>query len=169
MHIEFDDWNAIKRHTFVQVWKILNLLGTKNIGIWWPYIPGIYLSYETRYHMTGILYTCHTMISMSGDSRRMMQSYPMLNYSEFRQILLSSNNSNFSCFRTEWLLDCRSRIVYERKQHNQVFYFSPVESNLGKRPVVPFGNTGTFHIPYGSATSNFRTRRQIFLKTSKLF
>ena len=41
---------------------------------------------------------------------------------------------------------CRSRIVYERKQDSQVFYVLPVESILGKLPVVPVGDTGT--IPY---------------------
>ena len=61
-------------------------------------------------------------------------------------ILNSSNYSNFSCSRTEWLLECRSRIVHERKQDNQVFYVLPVEYILGKLPVVPVGNTGT--IPY---------------------
>ena len=57
-----------------------------------------------------------------------------------------SNYSNFSCFRTVWLLDYRSRIVYERKQDSQVFYVLPVESILGKLPVVPVGDAGT--IPY---------------------
>ncbi len=58
---------------------------------------------------------------------------------------LHSNYSNFSCFRTEWLLDCRSRIVYERKTDSQVFYVLPVESImiLEKLPVVPVGDTGT--------------------------
>jgi hypothetical protein len=44
------------------------------------------------------------------------------------------------------LLDCRSRIVYERKTDSQVFYILPVESILGMLPVVPVGDTGT--IPY---------------------
>ncbi len=43
-------------------------------------------------------------------------------------------------------MDCRSRIVYERKQDSQVFYVLPVEYILGKLPVVPVGDTGT--IPY---------------------
>ncbi len=51
-------------------------------------------------------------------------------------------------FCTEWLLACSSRIVYERSpaSDNQVFYVLPVESILGKLPVVPFGETGK--IPY---------------------
>ena len=49
-------------------------------------------------------------------------------------------------FCTEWLLACRSRIVYERRPDNQVFYVLPVELILGKLPVVPVGETGT--IPY---------------------
>ena len=36
--------------------------------------------------------------------------------------------------------------MYERKQDSQVFYVLPVESILGKLPVVPIGDTGT--IPY---------------------
>jgi hypothetical protein len=43
-------------------------------------------------------------------------------------------------------MDCRSRIVYERKKDSQVFFVLPVESILGKLPVVPVGDTGT--IPY---------------------
>ncbi len=54
-----------------------------------------------------------------------------------------SNPSNFSCFRTEWLLDCLSIIAYERKIDNQVFYVFPVEYMLGKLPVVPLGDTAT--------------------------
>ena len=36
--------------------------------------------------------------------------------------------------------------MYERKTDSQVFYVLPVESILGKLPVVPIGDTGT--IPY---------------------
>ena len=49
-------------------------------------------------------------------------------------------------FCTEWLLACSSRIVYGRRPDKQVFYVLPVESVLGKLPVVPVGETGT--IPY---------------------
>ena len=49
-------------------------------------------------------------------------------------------------FCTEWLLACHSRVVCERRPDNQVFYVLPVESILGKLPVVPVGDTGT--IPY---------------------
>jgi hypothetical protein len=49
-------------------------------------------------------------------------------------------------FCTGWLLTCSSRIVYERLPDNQVLYVLPVESILGKLPVVPVGETGT--IPY---------------------
>jgi hypothetical protein len=45
-------------------------------------------------------------------------------------------------FCTEWLLACRSRIVYERRPDNYVFYVLPVELILGKLPVVPVGDTG---------------------------
>ena len=46
-------------------------------------------------------------------------------------------------FCTEWLLACSSSIVYECRPDNQVFYVIPVESILGKLPVVPVGDTGT--------------------------
>ena len=46
----------------------------------------------------------------------------------------------------DWMLDCRSRIIYERKRDSQVFYVLPVASILGKLPVVPIGDTGT--IPF---------------------
>ena len=36
--------------------------------------------------------------------------------------------------------------MYERKRDKQVFYVFPVESILGKLPVVPIGDTGT--IPF---------------------
>ncbi len=49
-------------------------------------------------------------------------------------------------FCTEWLLACHSLIVYERLPDDQVFYVLPVESMLGKLPIVPVGDTGT--IPY---------------------
>ena len=66
--------------------------------------------------------------------------------SKFIWIRLKTSKSNFSCCRAEWLLDSRSRIVYERKVDKQVFYVLPVENILGKLPVVPVGDTGT--IPY---------------------
>jgi hypothetical protein len=44
------------------------------------------------------------------------------------------------------MLDCRHSIVYERKHDSQMFYVIPVESVLGKMPVVPIGDTGT--IPF---------------------
>ncbi len=53
---------------------------------------------------------------------------------------------SFYFLRTEWLHDCRSRIVYERRPDNQVLYVLPVEFFLRKLPVVPVGNTET--IPF---------------------
>ncbi len=66
----------------------------------------------------------------------------MLNYAEFiyiYPILIL----DFVCKRR--LLDCSSRIVYERLPvpDNQVGYVVPVESILGKLPVVQVGDTGT--------------------------
>ena len=48
----------------------------------------------------------------------------------------TSNYSNLSCFRKEWLLNSRSHIVYECKQDKQVSYVLPVEYILGKLSVV---------------------------------
>ncbi len=39
-------------------------------------------------------------------------------------------------FISDWLYDCISRIVYEHKSDDQVFYVLSVESVLGKLPVV---------------------------------
>ena len=60
--------------------------------------------------------------------------------------LNTSNYSNFSCFRTEWRLNSRSRIAYECKQDKQVFYILPVEYILGKLSIVI---QERFHIPCG--------------------
>ncbi len=49
-------------------------------------------------------------------------------------------------FCAEWLLACSSRIVYQCRPDNQVFYVLPVESILGKLPIVPVGETGTIPI-----------------------
>ncbi len=59
-------------------------------------------------------------------------------------IPLNINNSpNSRCFCTEWLLDCRSRMVYERRPDNQGFHVLSVESILGKLPIIAVGDTGT--------------------------
>jgi hypothetical protein len=47
---------------------------------------------------------------------------------------------------SKWLQDCQSRIGYERRQDNQVFYVVQVESILGKLPGLPkdpIGDTDT--------------------------
>ena len=72
-------------------------------------------------------------------------------------LLNTSNYSNFSYFCTEWLLDCRSRVAYERKQNNKVFYVLPagprgqrnqlLESYLSFQLAIQ----EQFHIPCGSA------------------
>jgi hypothetical protein len=58
-------------------------------------------------------------------------------------------------FCTEWPLACRSRIVYELRPDNQVFYVLPVDSILGKLPVVPVGDTGTIPYCMRQHTENF--------------
>ncbi len=75
----------------------------------------------------------------------MMQLHPVLNDSKFFKkiliflILVVFAQSGF------WIAVpvTESRIVYERKTDSQVFYVLPVESILGKLPVVPVGDTRT--------------------------
>ena len=53
--------------------------------------------------------------------------------------------------------------MYERKTDSQVFYVLPVESILGKLPVVPVGDTGTIpgHIPCGSTRQTLSVQPSI--------
>ena len=55
---------------------------------------------------------------------------------------------------TEWVKQCDSQMIYERKLQHQVFYVIHVTSILGQLPVVPVGDTGT--IPY---SINFYAQR----------
>jgi hypothetical protein len=63
-------------------------------------------------------------------------------------------------------MECRSRIVYERKQDNKVFYVLPVEYILGKLPLVPVGDTGTFPYSMRQHAEDF-VRAAFDLNTSK--
>ena len=47
---------------------------------------------------------------------------------------------------TEWLDNIGSKLVYERKENQQVLYVVPITSILGRLALVPAGDTGT--IPY---------------------
>jgi hypothetical protein len=49
-------------------------------------------------------------------------------------------------FCTGWLESIGSRVVYELDYRKPVLYVIPIQSILGKLPVVPVGDTGT--IPY---------------------
>jgi len=48
---------------------------------------------------------------------------------------------------TAWLASAGSRILYELDPKKPVLYVVPVESILGKLPVVPVGDFGT--VPHG--------------------
>jgi len=48
-----------------------------------------------------------------------------------------------------WLQSAGSRILYDMDPKNPVLYVVPVESIIGKLPVVPVGDTGT--VPHGMA------------------
>ncbi len=45
-----------------------------------------------------------------------------------------------------WLESVGSRVVYELDYKKPIFYVIPIQSIIGKLPVVPVGDTGT--IPY---------------------
>jgi hypothetical protein len=54
--------------------------------------------------------------------------------------LLHSN----SLARAEWIERADSKMIYERKPSSPVLYVLPITHILGKLPVVPVGDTGTF-------------------------
>ncbi len=56
---------------------------------------------------------------------------------------------------TEWLLACSSRIVYECRPYNQVFYVLPVESILGKLLSYQLAIQERFHTFQSGGTSLF--------------
>ena len=47
------------------------------------------------------------------------------------------------CFVVGWLESVGSRVVYELDYKKPVLYVIPIQSILGKLPVVPVGDTGT--------------------------
>ena len=47
------------------------------------------------------------------------------------------------CFVVGWLESVGSRVVYELDYKKPVLYVVPIQSILGKLPVVPVGDTGT--------------------------
>ena len=46
-------------------------------------------------------------------------------------------------FCTDWVDQCQSAMIYERREQAQVLYVIPVSSILGRLPLVPVGATGT--------------------------
>ncbi len=46
----------------------------------------------------------------------------------------------------DWLAQCKSTIIYERRLQSQELYVIPITSILGRLVLVPVGDTGT--IPY---------------------
>jgi hypothetical protein len=46
-------------------------------------------------------------------------------------------------FVVEWLESVGSRVVYELDYKKPILYVVPIQSILGKLPVVPVGDTGT--------------------------
>jgi hypothetical protein len=47
------------------------------------------------------------------------------------------------CFLLEWLESVGSRVVYELDYKKPILYVIPIQSILGKLPLVPVGDTGT--------------------------
>jgi len=51
------------------------------------------------------------------------------------------------CIYSGWLGSIGSRVVYELDHKNPILYVIPIQSILGKLPVVPVGDTGTIPPP----------------------
>ncbi len=47
------------------------------------------------------------------------------------------------CFLVGWLESVGSRVVYELDYKKPILYVVPIQSILGKLPLVPVGDTGT--------------------------
>ena len=47
------------------------------------------------------------------------------------------------CFLVGWLESVGSRVVYELDYKKPILYVIPIQSILGKLPLVPVGDTGT--------------------------
>ncbi len=47
------------------------------------------------------------------------------------------------CFLVRWLESVGSRVVYELDYKKPILYVVPIQSILGKLPLVPLGDTGT--------------------------
>ena len=64
------------------------------------------------------------------------------------------------CFVVGWLESVGSRVVYELDYKKPVLYVIPIQSILGKLPVVPVSDTGTnphrMHIAFKSAPGDRR-------------
>jgi hypothetical protein len=56
------------------------------------------------------------------------------------------------CIFTEWLDNIGSKLVYERKENQQVLYVVPFTSIMGRLALVPAGDTGT--IPYSMSSES---------------
>jgi hypothetical protein len=56
------------------------------------------------------------------------------------------------CIFTEWLDNIGSKLVYERKENQQVLYVVPITSILGRLDIVPGGDNGT--IPFSMSSES---------------
>ena len=57
-------------------------------------------------------------------------------------ITIMSVEHNIVC-QAGWILSVGSRILYELDYKKPVLYVIPIQSIMGKLPVVPVGDTGT--------------------------
>jgi hypothetical protein len=114
------------------------------------YIPGIFRSYTTDGHMTGIYLVYSQDLQFLGISDvclcflsgRVQGPVEIRSYCAYCAYFLFSNCRSTSA----WVDQCQSAIVYERREQAQVVYVIPVYSILGRLPLVPVGATGT--IPF---------------------
>jgi hypothetical protein len=60
------------------------------------------------------------------------------------------------CFLVGWLESVGSRVVYEVDYKKPILYVIPIQSILGKLPLVPVGDTGTIPHSTGGMRNAFR-------------
>jgi hypothetical protein len=63
------------------------------------------------------------------------------NYAHYGNYAIISIISD--CFVVGWLESVESRVVYELDYKKPILYVIPIQSILGKLPLVPVGETGT--------------------------
>ena len=74
---------------------------------------------------------------------QLLQLLQLLKLLHIIAIIAIISESNSDCFLVGWLESVGSRVVYELDYKKPVLYVIPIQSILGKLPLVPVGDTGT--------------------------